>query len=535
MPVHVEERQSAGTIASLPRGNQRRTVIMLIVLACVVVAMILAALKWPFNERAVLEALKQQSGSEVQVGSFRNRFFPRPGCVAEQVSFRHPGDLKGQPYLTIQRLAITTSLIGLLTNHIDFIRADGFHVRVVPPEPPANVPEFNVGMLTSSLTIGKIVADGAEIEFPPTAERKKPLIYQIPKLIVHDLAQGRPLHFKGTLQIPHPAAEIEATGEFWPWKAGHGGESKMAGSYELKSLDLGSFEAVGGIVTSNGTFDGILQHVTVKGKAETSNFTVSTSGHQVHITSDFNATVNGLNGDVDVNAARVHYGRTTITGAGSVSGQESVDGKVATFELSSREARVQDLVWMFISSNQAPMTGPIVFRAKATLNPGKQPFLNRVKLVGDFGISDAQYSHPDTQKNIDVLSARARGEADKVEDTNDKMGNDSYDPGRVVANIQGHVVLSNTVAHLANVFFTVPGALAKMNGTYGLENHRIDLEGHMRLDSELSKTTTGVQSFLLKVAKPFMKKGHHNASVVAIKIGGTYENPTYTVVPKREK
>ena len=535
MPVQLEEKSSSGTIASLPRPNQRRTVIMLIVLACVAFAMILAVLKWPFNRDAIVTALRQQSGGEVQVGSFRNQFWPKPGCVVDQVTFRHPGDQKGQPYLTIQRLAITTSFAGLLTNHLDLIRADNFHVQITPSEQSSNAEEFNVGKLSSGLTIGKVVADGAQIEFLPTPERNKSLIYRIPKLVVHDLADGKPLHFQGTLQIPQPAAEVAATGEIWPWKAGHGGESKLSGSYDLKSLDLGSFDAVGGIVTSQGTFSGVLQHADVQGTAETPNFTTSSSGHKVHITSDFNATVNGLNGDVYLNAARVHYGHTTITGAGSVVGQQGVAGKVASFELSSRDARVQDLVWMFISENQPPMTGPVVFRAKATINPGKQPFLNRVKLVGDFGISDAQYSHPDTQKNIDVLSARARGEADKVEDTNDKFGGNSYDPGRVVANIKGHVVLSDTIAHLSDVSFAVPGALAKVNGTYGLMNHRINLHGDMQLDSELSKTTTGVQSFLLKLAHPFMKKSHHNASVVAIKIGGTYENPTYTVVPKREK
>ncbi len=534
MPVHVDEKPIVGHMASLPRGTRRRTVIMIIVLACVVVAIILAALKWPFNQGAIIAALRQQSGGEVQVGSFHNRFFPKPGCVAEQVTFRHPGDISGRPYLTIQRLAIFTSYFGLLTNHIDVIRADGFHVQVIPSRQPSNAPEFNVGRLAGGLTIGKIVADGADIELMPTPERKQPLFFRIPKLFVHDLAEGKPLRFKGTLQIPQPAAEVEATGEFGPWKAGHGGESKMSGSYDLKSLDLGSFEAVGGIVTSKGTFDGILQHVIVQGTAETQNFTVSTSGHRVPITSEFSATVNGLNGDVDLNAARVHYGQTTITGAGSVSGQ-GVNGKVATFELSSSKARVQDLLWMFISEKQPPMTGPITFRAKATINPGKQPFLNRVKLVGDFGISDAQYSNPDTQKNLDVLSAQARGKADKVEDTNEKLGNDSYDPGRVVANIKGHVVLSDTVAHLSDVSFAVPGALAKVSGTYGLMNEHIDLHGYMRLDSELSKTTTGVKSFLLKVIEPFMKKGHHHASVVAIQIGGTYHNPTYAVVPKREK
>ena len=134
-----------------------------------------------------------------------------------------------------------------------------------------------------------------------------------------------------------------------------------------------------------------------------------------------------------------------------------------------------------------------------------------------------------------MLSARARGQADKVEDTNEKLGNDSYDPGQVLSNVKGHVALNNTVAHLTDVSFEVPGALAKVSGTYELTTQQVDLHGYMRLDSELSKATTGIKSVLLKVAEPFMKKGKHKASVVAIQIGGTYHNPKYAVIPKAEK
>ena len=102
MPVHVEEKPSVGVIAGLPRGNRRRTVIMLVVLGCVAVAMILAVLKWPFSQEAILAALKKQSSGEVQIGSFQNKFFPKPGCVVEQVTFRRPGNSQGAPYLTIQ-------------------------------------------------------------------------------------------------------------------------------------------------------------------------------------------------------------------------------------------------------------------------------------------------------------------------------------------------------------------------------------------------------------------------------------------------
>ena len=535
MPVDVHERQSAA-IAPSPsrRGGRLVAIVLLGLLGCTVVAAVVASHNWPFTHDAIVQALQQQAGGEVRIGSFHQMYFPKPGCVAENVTFRRSGE---QPFLTIPSLKIVGTYHGLLTKHIAVVKADGLHITIASTASGAGGAPgpFNVGILMSGLSIGKIIADGAVIEFAPTAERKQPLIFRIPKLVVHDMADGNPLPFQATLQVPEPPIEVDVEGEFGPWQSGHGGESKTTGAYRLKSLDLGTFPDIGGTVTSTGNFDGTLQHVKLQGTADTPNFTVSTSGHRIHITSEFNATVNGMNGDVNVDALRVHYGKTTIVGAGSVVGREGEDGKTATFELSSNQARVQDLLWMFISESKPPMTGPIVFRAKATLPPGKKPFLNRVTLQGDFGISNGQYPDPDTQKNIDVLSARARGEADKIEDTKDKLGNDSYDPGQVLSNVKGHVVFSNAVAHLTDVSFEVPGALAKLNGTYKLPGEQVDLNGYVRLDSELSKTTTGVKSVLLKVAEPFMKKGKHKASVVAIHIGGTYHNPTYAVVPKREK
>ncbi len=538
MPVHVEEKQSAATTIPVPPGRRRLlAIIAIVLLACAVVGGVVASRQWPFTHDAIFRALQMQTGGNVQIGSFHQMYLPKPGCVAGNVTFRHSGDKTEQPFLTIQSLKVVGTYHGLLTHHISVIKADGLHVTIggVQSSTAGTPGPFNVGRLTSGFTVGKVIADGAVIEFAPTAERKQALIFRIPKLVVHDLQDGKPLSFQASLQVPQPPIDLEAEGEFGPWNAGHGGESKASGAYTLKSLDLGTFHDIGGIVTSKGNFDGTLQHITVHGTADTPNFTVSTSGHKIHIAGEFDATVNGLNGDTNVDALRVHYRRTTIVGTGSVAGREGQDGKTATFALSSSQAQVQDLLWMFISENKPPMTGPITFRSKSTLPPGKAPFLNRVKLVGDFGISNGQYPDPETQKNIDVLSARARGQADKVEDTNEKLGNDSYDPGQVLSNIKGHVVLSNTVAHLTDISFDVPGALAKLDGTYKLTTEQVDLRGYMRLDSELSKTTTGIKSVLLKVAEPFMKKGKHQASVVAIQIGGTYHNPTYAVVPKAEK
>jgi hypothetical protein len=174
-------------------------------------------------------------------------------------------------------------------------------------------------------------------------------------------------------------------------------------------------------------------------------------------------------------------------------------------------------------------------RAKVTLPPGDRSFIDKLRLQGDFGITQAAYPHADTQKDIDVLSARARGKADKVEDIDDKLGNNSYDPGRVLSNVKGHVMLRDGVARLTNIAFDVPGASALVSGTYNLNSEKIDLHGAMHLDTQLPKATTGVKSFLLKVVQPFIKSRKHEGSVVNLTIGGTYEHPTYTATPVAKK
>jgi hypothetical protein len=232
---------------------------------------------------------------------------------------------------------------------------------------------------------------------------------------------------------------------------------------------------------------------------------------------------------------RVHFRHTTIVGAGSVSSKGTNAGKTVVAQLSAKQARIEDLLWMFVADEPVAMTGPILFRAKMQIPPDHREFGRRLQLQGDFGISDAQYPNPQTQRNVDVLSARARGEADQVEDTKDKQGNDSYDPGRVVSDVKGQVTLKDGIAHLADVSFDVPGADALVSGTYSLLTERVDLSGHMHMVADLSNTTTGVKSLLLKAVEPFMHKSKRKESVVAIRIGGTYDHPTYAAIPKAEK
>jgi hypothetical protein len=372
------------------------------------------------------------------------------------------------------------------------------------------------------------------LEFPSTEQEKQPLVFRIPKLVLKHIEDGQALNFQGTVELPEPRAEVDVSGKFGPWQSGSAGQTQLSGAYSVRNLDLGGFGGVAGLLGASGNFNGPLERVATEGTIDIPNFEVRSGGHPVHLAAQFDATVNGLHGDVELDAVRAHFRKTTIEGTGSVSGQGGEKGKIASFQMSSNHARIEDLLWMFVSSNPPDMAGAITFRSVATLPPESRPFLQRLKLQGEFGISNARYPHPETQRKIDVMSARARGEADKVEDAEEKQGT-PIDPGRVLANLKAKVNLQDGTAQLRDLSFDLPGAAALLNGSYNLENERVDLRGKARIDSQLSKATTGVKSVLLKVVQPFMKKSKNKESVVAIHMGGTYRHPTFEAVPVAAK
>jgi len=536
MPLQIEDRPYVSTtVRALPPGRRWIGIAALILLACLVVVVALGVKEWPFTRAAVVRALQEQSGSSVEIGSFQHIYFPHPGCVAQNVVFRRSGN--AAPLITIRKLTIMGSYHTLMLRHITIIRAEQTHVRI-PPRGQGVGAEFTpieLGVLHSGITIGKIFADGAEVEFLSDQPGKQSLVYHISKLALHNLAEGEPLLYHASIRLPVPPADVYVQGKFSPVRHGQVGTTLMSGTFDVEQMNLGVFGGIAGTLASKGSFDGVLQHINVQGATNTPDFEVTESGHHLHLVTHYQALVNGMNGDVALKSVTAEFGRTAINVVGDIAGKDDARGKTASLQISSDRARIEDLLRLFVKDTTPPMTGSILFRAKATLPPEHRPFIDKVQLQGDFGISGAKYPHPEMQKDIDVLSARAEGKADQIEDENDKRGKDSYDPGRVLSNVKGHLVLRDAVAHLSNVSFDVPGASARVNGTYKLKTDQIDFKGDMHLDTELSKATTGVKSFLLKVIKPMLAEKKHEGSIVTLKIEGTYDNPKYTVLPTTKK
>ena len=143
-----------------------------------------------------------------------------------------------------------------------------------------------------------------------------------------------------------------------------------------------------------------------------------------------------------------------------------------------------------------------------------------MELQGDFGIDAGSFTKTDTQQGVNSLSLGARGEK------NPKPEKDDTDPQNVLSNLKGHVLLNNGVATFSDLSFGVPGALAQMRGTYDLISEKIDLHGTLKTEAEVSKTTHGIKSLMLKVLDPFFKN-KPGGYLAPVKITGTYDHPQF--------
>ncbi|HWF03448.1 MAG TPA: AsmA-like C-terminal region-containing protein, partial [Candidatus Angelobacter sp.] len=256
-----------------------------------------------------------------------------------------------------------------------------------------------------------------------------------------------------------------------------------------------------------GEFSGTLDRLNIAGNTDTPQFEVTASGHRFHLTTQFRGSVDLKTGDVLLPAFQARFGNTNLIAQARVAGSP----KTVALDVSQGTGQIQDLVLLFSNAQRSPVTGPIAFHTQTSLPPEHRPFKERVQLTGTFSSDPVKFTSANTQKNVDQLSERAEGKKDKAKDYDQDDDTDGFE--RVLTKLTGQVRLVNGIATFSRVSFSVPGAHARMNGTYSLLNTRINLHGDMRMEATVSQATTGKKSFFLKVLDPFFKKKHAGAQV----------------------
>jgi hypothetical protein len=493
------------------------------VLVILVGGIVVLATHWPFSRDAMTRALEEATSRPVEIGSFRSSYFP-PGCMAENVRVLHNSRPGGPPLITIQKLIVVGSLTGMITSpkRLAEVKIIGMHVRI-----PGNGPNgegddsvaLNGGDGGKSLAISKIVADGALLEFLPSEPGDKPYQLRIDGLIIRDVGAGKPMTYRANLTNTEPPGIIRAEGKFGPWNLKDPGVTPVAGSFLYNDVNLGKFEGISGTLQAKGTFNGPLAHIQAEGTTETANFHVSNSGTAVSLAVGFHAIVNGTNGDTSIEPADAHFLRTSAVVRGAVEGHSGEKGKTATLGIAIANGRIEDVLRLFVHDKTAPMSGVLNANGKVVWPPGPPKFLQKIRLDLDFGIDHGKFHGGSAQATIDKLGKSGLGESKKEE---------QEDPRTLLSDLRGHLAIRNGVGTFSNVSFTVPGASAKLHGTYGLLDSRVDLHGILNTEGRLSDTTSGFKAVVVKLITPFFKK-KHDVKIVPFKITGTFDNASVSL------
>ena len=491
------------------RTRQHKTVLGLAVAAalCVVVLLLWVEL-WPFQQKPVVQSLEEASDSKLSLRAFHRTYFPFPGCVLEGLQFNH-GSNNRKPLITIERLIIRGSYSGILFRHLTRIAAENMLI---------SIPPFGGGQTfhttPSKITIGEIVANGTVLEFAASKPDQQPLRFEIHDASLRNVGWNGALSYWVKVRNPEPPGEITASGKFGVWNLNDPGQTPVSGEYKFDQADLSVYHGIAGVLSSVGKFSGVLAHIDIAGSTDTPNFEVQSGGHRVQLTTEFSAYVDATGGDTFLKRVDAHFWRTHVVAQGSIAESSGGQGKTALINLSVSNGRIEDLLRLFVKADRPPMSGSVTLQAKTEIPPGERPFLQKVKLRGGFGVEAGSFSKPDTQASVNKLSAGAEGEKD------------ASDPETVLTGLTGQVALQETTASFSDLSFGVPGAASRLHGTYNLISHKIDLHGHLRVDTKISNTTTGTKAMLLKVMDPFFKK-KPKGEVLPVRISGTYEHPSF--------
>ena len=478
---------------------------------------VILALHWPFSQDRITQTLQERFPATLTFQKFHSTYFPHPGCEGEGLVFKQLGRSPDtSPIVTIQHLTIEAHYIDILLRpgYLARIVLDGFRIHV----PPAGTPLGKSAWRESASTtrVGEILADGAAIEIA-RADPQAPLLFDIHTLKLTSVSGDQPLSYAVSFHNPLPPGEIQSHGQFGPWNSSDPGQTPVAGQYAFQNADLGVFHGISGMLSSEDKFQGMLRHIEAQGSIDIPDFMVTRSGHSVQVTSEFHAFVDGTNGDVELERVNAAFLKTRVLAKGKIAGQPAQHGKTSSVDLSVHDGRIQDVLRLFVRGPKPPLNGTTSFRAHVVIPPEDRPFLEKVRLTGDFGVEGGQFTKPSVQTNVDNLSERARGAkpGDKPEDD---------DPDRVISGLAGHVQLRDATATLGGLSFVVPGASAQMHGTYNLESEAVDLHGTLKTDAEVSKMTGGFKSALLKPFDVFFKRKHAGAAV-PVHLLGTYAAP----------
>ena len=470
----------------------------------------------------VIALLSDQLESEVTIETLEGRVFPRVAVSGGGVVIRHKGRTDVPPLITIARFEIRGSLRDLLRHprRVAEVRLAGLQVKIPPGDEhegreKADATPREPNRKLEQVVIERFEAPDTVVTVIPRKAGKRPKVFSIHHLVMDRLGINETIPYIATLTNPVPEGEVETSGTFGPWNVASPARTPVVGTYVFQNADLGTINGLAGTLSSVGSFHGPLNRIQVQGETETPDFQIDVGGAPVPLTTRFTAVVDGSDGDTYLERVDAKILNTELTADGAVIGFDDVPGRQVEVNVVIPNGRIEDLLLLAVNSEKPLLNGAIHLKAKLVIPPEKKKVIDKLRLHGDFGLTQARFTDAGVQSKLMGLSRRGQGK-----NKNEAMS-------EVLSNLRGRLVLENGAARFPRLTFAVPGAQVELAGQYGLRSEVLSFRGKLKMQATLSQVAGGgVKGFFLKAFDPFFKKPG-SGMVLPIKITGTRKAPKF--------
>jgi hypothetical protein len=511
---------------NLRRGRWRWIGAIVIVLIVVVtVAAIMVARAEPILRGYVVETLSAKFKSKVELDAFHVSLFQGLQVSGNGLRLFGNADPNNhepgfQPLIGVAEFRFRMGIMDLFHTpiHVDAVYVKGLQLNLPPREQRVqmqNLPQG--GKVKVKIIVDRLVCEQTELIINTLRPGKLPLEFDIESLKMTSIGPNGPMHFDANLTNPKPVGNILSSGSFGPWQADSPRDTPLRGTYSFKDADLGTIKGIGGILSSTGKYDGILDKITVDGTTDTPDFRIAVSGRPVPLHTDFHAIVDGTSGDTFLQPVKAKILNTWLTANGSVVRMKSPKGHQVELDVVIEKGKIEDLLKLAVRTDPPIMTGFVRLKTKFDLPPGDPEVADRLKLAGNFQVSGTHFTNEKIQEKVDALSMRSQGKP--------KLAKDNI-PDNVRSDLKGTFDLAAGLISFSQLEFEVPGTRVDLTGTYSLDGNQFDFHGKAKMDAKLSQMVTGWKSILLKPADPFFSKDGAGTEI-PVKITGTKSEPHF--------
>ena len=412
------------------------------------------------------------------------------------------------------RFEIDLGQLSLPHKGVTRVMLDGVEIVVPPKGQPGTKSSAEGNSAKSNVTIGEILITNAKLTISPQDKTRLPLEFPLYQVRLTDAGLNGPMRYEAQMQNARPPGEVTATGHFGPWDRDEPGETPLDGEYKFERANLGVFTAIGGILRSTGTFQGKVNDFLAKGEATVPDFFLKASGNKLPLTTRFEVQVDGTNGNTVLKPVHGRIGKTSFVTSGGIVKHDGDQRRTIALDVNMPDGRLEDVLLLAMKGGDPFMAGKLRLKSHVLLPPLSGKVIEKLRLKGDFEISDAKFLRSQIQDRIDQMSRQAQGQPK----------NEGID--EVVSGMSGKFDLTNELITLRDLAFGIPGADLSLNGTYNLDDEVINFHGDLRLQAKLSQTQSGWKRWALKPVDPFFAKNGAGL-YTKIKITGTRKEPKF--------